>query len=247
MDLKEFFEKNNRVALGFSGGTDSSFLLYAGKKYGATVKAYFIKTAFQPQFEYEDAMRLAKDLDADVTVLHTDALANPDVAKNPANRCYHCKTGLFGMLKAQAIKDGFTTIIDGTNASDDATDRPGMKALEELEVLSPLRECGITKAEVRRLSKQAGLFTHDKPSYACLATRIPTDTTITNELLQRVEASEDALFKLGFDDFRVRVFNNAARIQVTAEQMGAVIEKKGSITTALKPYFDVVMLDLLPR
>ena len=159
MELKEFFEKYPRAALGFSGGVDSAYLLYVGKKYGADIRPYFIKTAFQPEFELRDAIRLAKELDVGLTVIRHDILAEECVAENPADRCYYCKSALFHALKKQAVEDGYNVLLDGTNASDEASDRPGMKAIRELEVLSPLRECGLTKGEIRRLSREAGLFT----------------------------------------------------------------------------------------
>jgi uncharacterized protein len=185
MELKEFFKENPNIALGFSGGVDSSYLLYAALQYGAKVKAYFLKTAFQPQFEMDDALELAHKLNADLTILRYDVTDFPAVLANPFDRCYHCKTALFTAMQKQAIADGCTLLIDGTNASDEVDNRPGMKALAELSVRSPLRECNLTKDDVRRLSKEAGLPTWNKPSYACLATRVPTGKTITVELLQR--------------------------------------------------------------
>ena len=137
MELKVFFRKYPRAALGFSGGVDSAYLLYAGKKYGADIRPYFIKTAFQPEFELRDAMRLAKELDVELTVIRHDILAEDRVAENPADRCYYCKSALFHALKQQAVEDGYNVLLDGTNASDEASDRPGMKAIRELEVLSP--------------------------------------------------------------------------------------------------------------
>lgn len=247
MTLQEFFKENPSVALGFSGGVDSSYLLYAGLHYGAKVKAYFVKTAFQPEFELRDAYRLAEQVGVEITVLEMDVLTNELIAANPPGRCYYCKTAIFGMLCGQALKDGVPVVIDGTNASDDADDRPGMKALSELSVRSPLRECSITKSEVRRLSKEAGMFTWDKPAYACLATRIPSNRAITKELLQRVEAAEDALFTLGFTDFRVRVLDEAARLQFPSGQMNEVMKKRADIIHAVKPYFAAVLLDLEGR
>ncbi|MFR7999821.1 MAG: TIGR00268 family protein [Flavonifractor plautii] len=197
MTLNEFFAAHPKCALGFSGGVDSAYLLYAGVQAGADIRPYYIKTAFQPRFERDDALRLAGELGVEVTVLELDALADPRVAANPAERCYYCKQNLFRALKARAAADGYTVLLDGTNASDEAGDRPGMRALRELEVRSPLRECGLTKADIRRLSREAGLFTWDKPAYACLATRIPTGEAITGEILARVEGAEDALFRLG--------------------------------------------------
>lgn len=204
MDLKDFFTDNSSVALAFSGGVDSAYLLYAAMKNKARVRAYYVKSVFQPRFELEDARRLAAELGADMRELETDVLCVPPVAANPADRCYHCKKMIFASIAAAAKEDGFSVLIDGTNASDDAGDRPGMRALQELSVRSPLRECGLNKAEIRQLSKEAGLFTWDKPAYACLATRIPTGAVITRERLRRTEAAEKYLSAMGFRDFRVR-------------------------------------------
>ena len=247
MKLKEFFEKYPRVALGFSGGVDSAYLLYAGKKYGADIRPYFIKTAFQPEFELRDAHRLTEEHGIELTVVEYDILAETQVAQNPPNRCYYCKSALFGALKQQALKDGYEILLDGTHASDDASDRPGMKAIREMKVLSPLRECGLTKDEIRILSREAGLFTWEKPSYACLATRIPTGEPVSGELLKRIERSEDALSALGFSDFRVRVFYNAARIQLSKGQFEKAAQDRERILNVLKPYFTAVLLDLEAR
>lgn len=247
MTLEQFFSENQSVALGFSGGVDSSYLLYAGIHYGANVNAYFVKTAFQPAFELRDALKLANQLGAKLTVLELDILDNQSVIANPPDRCYYCKAAIFGALWKQAQADGVPLIIDGTNASDDASDRPGMKALTELSVCSPLRECGITKEEVRHLSKEAGLFTWDKPAYACLATRIPFERAIDEDLLRRVEKSEDALFALGFTDFRVRVSGEAAKLQFSPEQMDRAVKSRSEIIKAVKPHFSDILLDLEGR
>ncbi|MDO4572992.1 MAG: TIGR00268 family protein, partial [Clostridia bacterium] len=159
MTLSDFFAAHPRCALGFSGGTDSAFLLYEGLRLGVEIRPYFIKTQFQPAFELEDARRLCAQLGVELSVVEEDILACPEAAANPPDRCYHCKRRLFSLLAGRAAADGFTTLIDGTNASDEQGDRPGMRALGELSVLSPLRLCGITKDEVRRLSREAGLFT----------------------------------------------------------------------------------------
>ena len=247
MDLKIFFAQNPRAALAFSGGVDSSYLLYAAKQYGCDVHAYFIKSAFQPQFELDDARRLAEQLKVPFAVAELDALENPQVTANDPLRCYYCKTNLFTQLVKLAAKDGRTLLMDGTNASDSFEGRPGMRALQELGVRSPLRECGLTKAEIRRLSREAGLFTSEKPSYACLATRIPTGTKITAELLKKVEQGENRMFAMGFTDFRIRFFHGAAKIQLPENQFGMAFEKKNELNQALSPYFDGVMLDLTPR
>ena len=246
MELKDFFRENPRVALGFSGGTDSAYLLYEAVEHGAQVRPYFVKTVFQPAFELADARRLCAQLGVELAVLEVDVLSQA-VRSNPQDRCYHCKRALFGTLRDQAVRDGYPVLMDGTNASDDAGDRPGMRAIRELSVRSPLRECGITKAEVRRRSKEAGLFTWDKPAYACLATRIPTGDEITAGLLQKVEQAEDRLFSLGFTDFRVRVFHNAARLQLPEDQMAEALARRREIQTELKPYFSEVFLDLQGR
>ncbi len=247
MDLQAFFEECPKVALGFSGGVDSAYLLYAATACKAQVKPYFVKTQFQPAFELEDAQRLCDQLGVELTVLELDVLTVPHVAENGPDRCYHCKRALFGRLREQALADGYTVLIDGTNASDDAGDRPGMRALGELSVRSPLRECGITKADVRRLSKEAGLFTWNKPAYACLATRVPTGETIREETLQKVEGAEDALFRLGFSDLRVRVFHGAARLQLPGDQFAKAVGCRKELLTTLAPWFDTVLLDLKER
>ena len=159
MTLEQFFSQHPKAALAFSGGVDSAYLLWAGLQAGAEVWPYFVKTPFQPQFELEDAYRLCEQLDADLIVLDYDIFDQETVVSNPPDRCYHCKRWMFSKLKRYAASEGFSLLIDGTNASDDGGDRPGMRALAELEVRSPLRECGLTKAQIRELSRQAGLFT----------------------------------------------------------------------------------------
>lgn len=247
MTLQEFFTEHPKAALGFSGGVDSSYLLWAAVNAGADIAPYYIQTAFQPAFELEDAKRLCEQIGVKLNVIQLDALADPRVAANPANRCYYCKVGLFGALRARAKADGYDLLLDGTNASDDAGDRPGMKALREMEVRSPLRECGLTKAMIRQESRKAGLFTWDKPAYACLATRVPTGRTITPELLRRVEGAETALFDLGFTNFRVRLYDDAARLQLPEGQLAKAVEQRQAIRQALAPWFDIVLLDTQTR
>ena len=247
MTLQEFFTEYPKAALGFSGGVDSSYLLWAAVNAGADIAPYYIQTAFQPAFELEDAKRLCEQIGVKLNVIQLDALADPRVAANPANRCYYCKVGLFGALRARVKADGYDLLLDGTNASDDAGDRPGMKALREMEVRSPLRECGLTKAMIRQESRKAGLFTWDKPAYACLATRVPTGRTITPELLRRVEGAETALFALGFTDFRVRLYDEAARLQLPEGQLAKAVEQRQAIRQALAPWFDIVLLDTQTR
>lgn len=247
MTLTQFWNENPKAAIAFSGGVDSAYLLYSAIQAGAWVKAYYAKTAFQPAFELEDAQRLAEQLDAEMEILSLDILSVPHVAENPKNRCYYCKTALFSAISVAAKGDGFSLLLDGTNASDEVSDRPGMQALRELSVRSPLRECSLTKAEIRRLSKEAGLFTHDKPAYACLATRIPTGDAITPEKLSRTEEAEGYLHDLGLQDFRVRTLGDTARIQVTESDLETVLKNREAIVSHLKTLYSGVTLDLEVR
>ena len=253
--LRSFFRQEERFALAFSGGVDSSYLLYAGLAAGADLRAFYVKTAFQPEFEYRDALKLSGELASRfpgagaefLTVLRADILSVPAVTKNPTDRCYYCKQAIFGNILLAAKEAGCTLVLDGTNASDDASDRPGMKALSELSVRSPLRECGLTKADIRALSKEAGLFTWDKPSYACLATRVPAGTKITEEILEKTESAEDYLFSLGFTDFRVRYRAGGALLQVKEAQLPLLFEKREEVLAELKKHYKEVMLDLKTR
>lgn len=245
--LRAFFGAHPRLALAFSGGVDSSYLLYAARACGCDVAPFYARSAFQPEFERRDALRLAAQLEAPLNEVPLDVLAEEAVRANPADRCYHCKQAIFTALLAAARARGYEVVMDGTNASDDAGDRPGMRALKELEVLSPLRLCGVTKARVREYSRRAGLFTWDKPAYACLATRIPTGTPITEADLNRVAGAEEALFALGFSDFRVRLFHGAARLQLPGGQMAEALARRDAIREALAPWFETVLLDLKDR
>lgn len=247
MKLKEFFMEHPKVAIAFSGGVDSAYLLYAAKLNGAQVRAYYVKSVFQPQFELDDALRITNELNVSMRVLIVDVLSSDIIANNPSDRCYYCKQRIFETIRCEAKKDGFSVLLDGTNASDDADDRPGMRAICELSVLSPLREFGLTKEEIRKRSKEAGLFTWDKPAYACLATRISTGEIITEEKLRATEAAENFLFSLGLTDFRVRRMGDAAKIQVPAEQIGKLIESREIILKELKKYYSEVLLDLEVR
>ena len=247
MELRDFFAEHPRAALAFSGGVDSAYLLYAALAYGADVRPYFVDSAFQPRFELADARRLCGELGAELQVLPVDILAEPRVAANPPDRCYHCKRAIFSAVAAAAARDGYPLLLDGTNASDPEGDRPGMRALRELAVRSPLRECGLTKADVRRLSRQAGLFTWDKPAYACLATRVPAGEALTLEKLRRTEEAEDFLSSLGFSDFRVRLLDDCARVQLPAAQFPRLLEHREEILTRLGQDYRGVLLDLEPR
>ncbi len=243
MTLTDFFKKHPKAAIAFSGGVDSAFLLSEAIRSNADIRAYYVKTPFQPQFELDDARRLAAELRADMTVIEVDILSIPCVADNPANRCYFCKKAMLGAIAEAAAKDGYTLLLDGTNACDDSADRPGMAALRELSVRSPLRECGLTKSEIRRLSKEAGLFTWDKPAYACLATRIPCGEKITTEKLAKTEAAENYLASMGFTDFRVRMRGTSALLQFTEDQRKTALDRQDAIVAELKQYYSDVTID----
>lgn len=247
MNIMEFFASHPKAALAFSGGVDSAYLLYAAKQYAREVCAYYVKSEFQPQFELEDAERLARELGVPLRILDLQVLSVPGVKENPANRCYYCKKAIFDRIIAAAKSDGFPVVLDGTNASDSAADRPGMRALTELSVLSPLRECGLTKPEIRRLSQVAGLFTWDKPAYACLATRIPCGEELTRDKLAATETAEDYLRSLGFSDFRVRSQNGHALLQLPESQFAKLAEHRGAVLAKLKKYYNSVSLDLEVR
>ena len=245
--LTTWFAEHPRVALAFSGGVDSAFLLHAAREAGAEVRAYYAVSAFQPEFEREDARKLAAEYGIDLVEIPLDVLADERIASNPVDRCYWCKRAIFGAITEAAEHDGFSLVIDGTNASDDASDRPGMRALQELGVRSPLRECGLTKQRIRELSHEAGLFTWDKPSYSCLATRIPCGEPLTAEALAATERAENFLRERGFSDFRVRRFGDCARIQLPRDQWDKLLEEHETVRAALADDYADVLLDLKER
>lgn len=251
MELKDFFSQNPKVAVAFSGGVDSAFLLYAAKKYAKEVRSYYVRSQFQPRFEYEDAVRFANEIGVSLSVIDVNVLSDSKVCTNPPDRCYFCKKVIFSSIIKRASEDGFSVLLDGTNASDSVSDRPGMRALEELRVLSPLRECGLTKKEIRERSRLAGLFTWNKASYACLATRIPTDCAINKERLECTERAEEFLRQIGFSNFRVRMIvaqeKQIAKIQVQKNQIQLLVENREKILGKFKEDYDSVLFDLETR
>ena len=256
MNLEEFFSQHRRVAVAFSGGVDSAYLLYSAKKYAEEVRAYYVNSAFQPAFEFEDAKKLSSQLGIKLCIISINVLADEKVLSNPPDRCYYCKQTAFSQIINQAATDGFTVLLDGTNASDDFSDRPGMRALKELQVLSPLRQCGLTKERIRELSREAGLFTWNKPSYACLATRLPAGSKITIGRLEATERAENCLRELGFKSFRVRLLENRAynpdavplaKIEITEKDLPLLMKKREKILSALKKDYSRILLDLEMR
>lgn len=247
MILSEFFRDNPKGAIAFSGGTDSSLLVWAASRYGRDWHAYYVKSAFQPEFELADAHKIASDCQMPLTVIEGDIMKYPEVTANPKDRCYLCKKEVFSLILHQAKAEGYSLIIDGTNASDDEADRPGTRALREMNVRSPLRECGMKKSDVREMSREAGLFTWNKPSYACLATRIPTGTQITEFDLKRIERGENILASLGFTDFRIRLHADVALLQFTSDQFAYALDRREDISRLLSPIFPIAALDMKPR
>lgn len=238
--LREFFSEHRRAALAFSGGADSACLLYAAAASGADVKAYCFKSAFQLRLDTEDAIRLGREISADVTVVEADILSRPEITDNGRERCYHCKKFMLGRIAAKAASDGFTTLLDGTNAGDREEERPGMRALRELSVLSPLRLCGLGKGDIRRILKEAEISAWDKPAASCLASRTAIGEKITKEKLLRDERAEYFLRSLGFRGFRLRTNNGAARLELPRGQSALLLEKRGAVMRELKLYYDSV-------
>jgi len=247
MDLQDFFQEHPKAALAFSGGVDSAFLLAFALNCGADIRPYCAVTPFQPEFELEDARKLCTQLGVVLHEVSVPLLEDSMITENSGLRCYFCKKRMISAIQKQALENGFDVLLDGTNASDLDTDRPGMKALREMNILSPLRLCGLDKGEIRRRSRELGLPTWDKPAYACLATRVPTGDRITEELLYRVEKAEQTMQTMGYRDFRVRVYHDAARIQVKQAEQLKAIEDAIQLRESLKPWFTTVLLDLEAR
>ena len=241
MDIVSYFHNNPEIAIAFSGGVDSAYLLYLASKYAKKAHAYYVKTEFQPEFELKDAKQLADHCGIPLTVLPLSQLCRSEICANDRQRCYYCKLRIMATISEAARRDGFSLIADGTNADDKEDDRPGFRALRELGIRSPLRELGLTKEQIRKSSKEAGLFTHDKPAYACLATRISAGEPITLEKLQITETAESFLHRLGFRDFRIRWNDGVAKLQINEEQFPLYYEKEAEISTKLNTLYKSVL------
>lgn len=213
--LFEELRRYTAVAVAFSGGVDSTFLLAAARQcLGEKVIAVTAVSHLQPRSETDEAVKLAGVIGTPHYTVSTGELENPDFSKNPENRCYICKKILFADIRAVAGRHGITTVVHAANLDDLSDYRPGMKAAEEMDVDAPLIQARLTKADIRKLSKQMGLPTWNKPSAACLASRIPYGEPITGEKLAMVEAAERVLAALGFKGCRVRHFGEIAKIEV---------------------------------
>jgi uncharacterized protein len=195
------------------------------------------------EHEKDDARRFAQRMGVKHRYLDFDQMSIPEFVANGPERCYYCKKAIFSAIQTYVAEEGFTNVVDGSNADDVKAYRPGAKALSELGIRSPLQEAGLSKAEIRKLSREMGLFTASKPSYSCLATRVKTGETITRERLEAVEKSEEFLFSLGFTDLRVRTSSDTAKLQFPAEQLPAAFEKLDEIKIELSRYFREISID----
>lgn len=203
------------AAVAFSAGVDSTLLLKAAHDVlGDRAAAITVRSCFVPKREREEAEAFCRAEGIRLLSLDVDVLAVPGVRENPANRCYLCKKALFSRILAAAKAEGYASVAEGSNADDLGDYRPGMAAIRELGIRSPLLEAGLTKAEIRSLSRDLGLPTWDKPAMACLATRFLTGTPLSEDGLLRVEAAEDLLRDLGFRQLRVRVHGELARLEL---------------------------------
>ncbi len=208
------------AVVAFSGGVDSTFLLYAAREaLGDRILAVTATSPTYPEAERVEAERIARAWGVPHRFVESNELAIPGFSENPPDRCYHCKRELFGILAGIARDGGYAAVCDGTNADDADDYRPGRRAARELGVRSPLLECGIGKGAIRELSRRFGLPTADKGAFACLSSRFPYGTPIDAEKLRRVEACEEILRRFGFRQFRVRFHGTVARIEVGAEEI----------------------------
>jgi len=223
--LKGILSRTGGVLVAYSGGVDSTLLLkVAMDVLGDRALAVTASSETYPMHEVDDAICLANEMGARLRTIHTEELDNAEFAGNPPERCFYCKQELFGKLIAIAQEEGLPVVADGSNVDDEGDFRPGTKAAAQLGVRHPLREAGLTKADVRELSRDLGLPTWDKPSFACLASRFPYGDSITREGLKQVAAAEQVLRDLGFRQLRVRHHGETARIEVGVQDLAEAVE-----------------------
>ncbi len=236
-----------RALVAYSGGVDSAFLLaFALEELGsARVRAFTAVSPSIPPEEVEAARALARSLGAEHVEVESKELEDPRYAANPSNRCFYCKSELYSRTAEWVARNGEWTVLDGTNLDDTGDHRPGREAALAAGVRSPLLEAGLTKAEIRELSRERGLPTWDKPSAPCLSSRIPYGTPVTEERLAKIGAAERAVRALGFRSFRVRFHESVARLEVDAAEQGRLFEMRREVSRAVKAAgFAFVALDL---
>jgi len=236
------------VVVAYSGGVDSAFLAWAATRtLGSRALCVTAESASYPERHRAMALSIARTFDLQHEVVATHEIDNPDYRANAPDRCYHCKHELYTCLTALASSRGFAAVADGNNADDRGDYRPGRRAAREFGVISPLDEAGLTKDDIRRLSRQAGLPTWDEPASACLSSRIPYYSEVSEAKLRVIERAEDALRDLGFRVLRVRHHGDVARIELAREEMpkllaGDVMDRAESALRALG--FKYVAVDL---
>lgn len=247
--LKDILKKLESAAIAYSGGVDSTFLLkVAYDVLGDNVIAITAKSSTYPEREFNEAVSYIKTIGAKHVVIISEELDIEGFAKNPTNRCYYCKKELFSKIWNVAKEYNLNAVLDGANLDDTGDYRPGMKAAAELKVVSPLKEAGLTKNDIRELSKRMNLPTWNKPAFACLSSRFPYGKEITEPKLKMVEKAEQFLIDMGFRQLRVRHHDDIARIEVApAERVKffdtAVMDKIGEYFREIG--YKYVTLDLL--
>lgn len=246
--LKSLLEEMQSAVLAYSGGVDSSLLLRAASEVlGPRLIAVTAVSETYPPLELISAQEFARSLGVRHLIVHTEELGLEEFARNSPERCYFCKRELFGKLRQIAAGEGIKFILDGSNMDDLKDRRPGRRAAQEFSVRSPLMEAGLSKEEVRGLARALGLGVWDKPSLACLSSRIPFGTRITGKLLQTIQAAEDYLHVLGFRQVRVRHHGDTVRIEIDPEEFKRLLSEDISrrITREFKQLgFTYVCLDL---